>query len=371
MHKRWIAVAIISFLASCSAFAQTDVLYTATARSNQPWQLSTFHVDPATAVATQVGSPVDVNTANLIPLTVGSLHVIYVWSHTDVWVYPTNADGVPNNQPSQHLSFDFARPITTFVVDPSGKFAYACLAWADNNGNNYAAIYLLTIDSSNGNLTNTRQLAASYGPELYVGFVGFSFGVTGEHLFVSYVDSAPFTCNFGFDEYPVNQNTGALGTLAGMIEASSTCASFITLAVSDQLTGSSYNCCGFNSGEIRIRRISTGQQIDCKGSTHHFCGDYGPIYFDPASQNFFVNDNQLNLLFVSRIDFTHSQLSPTAQLPASFSLALQFSPDDRLFYTSQPSGVNVYSFQANTGKVGASTVIAEQQQVALAATILP
>jgi hypothetical protein len=370
MRRFLAALATLALATSLTAVAQTEVLYVAAPQSGLPWLLSTYNVDPTTATATQVGSAVDVASSNIIPLTVESLHVIYVWTRTDVWVYPTDANGVPDQIPSQHLSFDVSLPLTSFVVDPNGKFAYAAVSWNDAEQNHRAAIYLLTIDSSNGNLTNTHQLAAVYGPDPFIALIGFNFDVSGKWLFAKYNDSAPFTCDDGYGAYPVNQGTGDLGTFVDMVRVDTECGDIVNLAVSDALTGYSDDCCGPSSGVIRIRRISTGQQVNCNNGMLHFCGDNGPLYFDPASQNLFFNDNVLNLLFVARIDFANAQLIPTAQLPASFSLTLQFSPDDRLFYTSQPSGVNIYAFQPNSGKVGASTFLAESGQVALAATTL-
>jgi len=365
------ALVLFLFVVCLAALSQTEVLYVATPQTNQPWLLTTYNVDPSTAAATQVGSPVNVESSNIIPLTVGSLHVLYVWTRTDVWVYPTDANGVPTTNPSQHLSFGLSLPLTSFVVDPKGKFAYAAVTWSDSNQQHRAAIYLYTVDSSNGNLTNTHKLASAYGPDPYIGLSGFSFGASGARLFARFFDSAPFTCNDGYDAYPVNQSTGALGALGGIVGVDSECGEIDNIAVSDQLGGYSRDCCGTGSGFIRLRLISTGQQINCDHTMLQYCGDNGPLYFDPTSQNLFFNDNVLNLLFISRIDFTTSDLIPTAQLPASFSLALQFSPDDQLFYTSQPSGVNIYAFQADTGKVGASTTLTESIQTAIVATTLP
>jgi hypothetical protein len=371
MRNTLVVLAAVLLSCSLNAVAQTEVLYVATPQTNQPWLLSTYNVDPSTAVATPVGSPVNVESSNIIPLTVGSLHVLYVWTHTDVWVYPTDANGVPESTPSQHLAFGLSIPLTSFVVDPKGKFAYAAVTWVDVNQQHRAAIYLYTVDSANGTLADTHKLASTYGPDPYVGLSGFSFGASGARLFASFVDSAPFTCNYGYDEYPVNLKTGALGSLADMVQVDTECGEIDNVAISDQLTGYSRDCCGTGSGIIRLRLISTGQQINCDHTMLQFCGDNGPIYFDPNSQNLFFNDNVLNFLFVSRINFTSSQLIPTAQLPATYSLALKFSPDDQLFYTSQPTGVNIYAFQANTGKVAATTALAEASQVAIVATTLP
>jgi hypothetical protein len=99
-----------------------------------------------------------------------------------VWLYLTNAQGVPRSRPTQHLSFNFPHPVTSFLADPDGKFAYAGMIWVDTkNYNNYAAVVLFTIDQTTGKL-NTGTRVTTYGPHPYTGLTGFLFGLSGKRL---------------------------------------------------------------------------------------------------------------------------------------------------------------------------------------------
>src|SRR5579862_3847631 len=90
-----------------AASASVEVLYVATTQGSNA-SLITYNVNPATAVATQVGNPITVGASNIDPVTVGNQHLIYVWDSGNDWLFNTNAQGVPQNQPLQHLTFKFA-----------------------------------------------------------------------------------------------------------------------------------------------------------------------------------------------------------------------------------------------------------------------
>jgi hypothetical protein len=152
-------------ISALAASAQVEVLYvTGPQASTVP--LDTYNVNSETAVATQVGS-MNVGGSSVTPVTVGAQHRIYVSNSTDVWLYVTDPQGVPASSPSQHLTFNFPHPVTSFVVDPKGNFAYAASIWFDKQYNNYAAVVQFTINQSTGKLTNTRKDVATYGPDPY------------------------------------------------------------------------------------------------------------------------------------------------------------------------------------------------------------
>jgi hypothetical protein len=52
---------------------------------------------------------------------------------------------------------------------------------------------------------NLEEAVAQYGPNPYVGLTGFSFGLNGNKLFASDYDNGPYTCEPGYDYYPVDQ----------------------------------------------------------------------------------------------------------------------------------------------------------------------
>jgi hypothetical protein len=209
------------FLTLCAnSLAQTsstvEVLYVAGPQGTSSVYLHTYDVNPQTAVASKVGSAIPVHSGSIDPLTIGTSHYIYLWNSNGVWLYPTNANGVPTSTASQHLTFAFAHPVYRFLVDPDGKFAYAAMVWTDTAGNSDASIRLFTINQSNGKLTNTNRIVASYS-NAYIGFIDFLFGSQGGQLFAKYLDNGPYTTIFGFDYYPVNQTTGQLGKLQSLI----------------------------------------------------------------------------------------------------------------------------------------------------------
>jgi hypothetical protein len=362
--------AILFVATGLTASASVDVLYVATPQASNI-SLATYNVDPTTAVAEQVGNPVTVGATNVDPVTVGSQHVIYVWDSNEVWLFVTNAQGVPRSQPAQHLKFNFAHTVTRFLADPGGKFAYAGMTWVDSKTyNNYAAVVLFTIDQSTGKLTNTGQTVASYGPDPYVGLTGFLFGLSGKRLYASFFNNGPYTCMPGYDYYAVNQTTGQLGPLKALLFANGSCSGPIAIALTDQLTANSASCCGRGSGFLSVYRTGTQKIIQCGPQNVSLCGDeVAQMNLDPASQNVFFGDADTGLTDVEHLDFTNSQLVDTGSSIAG-TPPLYFSPDSRLVYASNPSDIGIYAMQSNTGKLGANTTLPDGGNVSIATVTL-
>jgi hypothetical protein len=315
---------------------------------------------------------------NVIPVTIDSKNYIYVWEGTDVWVYPTNAQGAPASTYSQHLAFNFAYPVSTFLVDPDHKFAYAAVTWLDQEDNSDAAIGLFTIDQSNGTLTVTQKVAASYS-SYYYPLTSFSFGQEGNRMLVGILDDGPFTCNPGFDYYNVNQTTGALGKVTPLIEVNTDCGGTSSVAVTDRLIGIENACCGAGSGTLQIFKESNPNEpvITCQSSNIPFCGDdaFG-LSFDPLSDNIIFPDEDANQIDVGHVDLGTSEIvasSSTLQgMPSVY-----FSPDDKLLYALFPStrtvtqtNILINSFHVSTGKITDNTSVPVQGTVTVAATTL-
>jgi hypothetical protein len=361
--------AILFVATALAASTPVDVLYVATPQASNV-SLVTYNVDPTTAVAKQVGNAVNVGATNVDPVTVGSQHVIYVWDASDVWLFVTNAQGVPQSQPAQHLTFNFAHPVNTFLADPDGKFAYAGMIWTDfHNYNNYAAVVLFNIDQSTGKLT-TGQKVATYGPDPYVGLTGFLFGASGKRLYASYLDNAPFTCLPGYDYYTVNQQTGQLGPLTGLLSGGSSCSGPTAIALTDLLTGDASSCCGTGSGYLAVNRTGTQQTVNCNRQNLTFCGDIvARLFLDPASENVFFGDADRGVTAVGHLDFTTSQLIDTGSTIAG-TPPLYFSPDSRLMYASNASDIGIYALQSSTGKLVANTTLPDGGNVGIATATL-
>jgi hypothetical protein len=170
-----VAAVLVFLLVVCSvclaSASPVEVLYVETHGypPEQPDLLYTYNVNPETAVAAQVASPLPVPTTSIDPLTVAGKHILYLWNGTDVWKYNTNAQGAPEPTASQHSKFGFPYPVFSFLADPNGKFAYAVMRWADQQGNNYDGLRLFTIDQTTGDLTDTDKTGPLTGLILIFG----------------------------------------------------------------------------------------------------------------------------------------------------------------------------------------------------------
>jgi hypothetical protein len=355
--------------ATFAAASSVEVLYV-TETLNGKSSLLTYHVDPTTAVATKVGQPVSVGATSVDPVTVGRQHVLYVWNSTNVWTYLTNENGVPVAQPEQHLAFNFPHPVTAFVADPDGKFAYAGVSWWDSETeNNYATVYLYTIDPSTGELT-LEETAAQYGPNAYIGLTGFSFGLSGKQLFASFFNNGPFTCEDGYSSYAVNQDTGHLGSLETVV-VNGSCSGTNAVAVTDQISGGAGGWSqGF--GGISVLRSATEEEINCTPSMLSFCGDdvaVNGLYFDPASRNVFFADSYTDQIDIGRLNFTDGTITASdSVIPGN--PKLYFSPDSLLVYSQYDNNIGIFAFRSSTGHITGTASLPVQGKATIATATL-
>ena len=348
----------------CLAASGVEVLYLAEAQGGQ-YSVLTYNVNPSSAVAMQVGQPVTIDANSMDPLTVNGNHFLYVWNATDVWVYPTNANGVPNSQPSQHLVFSFPYPVYSFVADPDGMFAYAVYNWTDSQNNVNTDIILFTIDQQTGELTNTEQVVGTYGPNQYIVMDNALFGVSGKRLYTHWSDDGPHTYGIGYYYYPVNQATGALGKVQNLFYAQTLqCGSSCGVAISDPTSSSAGACCGPGSGSIVFANNSNGQNFACE-TEFAFCNDdVARLYLDPLGRNVFVEDSTVKRVYVAHIDFANSQLIPTSSAPGT--PPLDFSPDSRLIYAINSNDIGIYALQSSTGHITATSTLPDSGEVSVA-----
>jgi hypothetical protein len=351
-----VALQLMPMLAAASS---VEVLYLAETKAGRT-SLLTYNVNPVTAAATEVGQPVSIGATSVDPVTVGVHHLVYVWNSKNVWSYLTDAHGVPDVEPEQHLAFEFPNPVTTFVADPDGKFAYAGVIWWDSQTEtNNATLYLFAIDPSTGELTNLEEAVAQYGPNPYIGLTGFSFGRNGNKLLASYFNNGPYTCELGYGYYPVNQSTGHLGSLENIVEGGS-CSGNSAVAVTDQIAGGAGGPCGQGCGGISVLQISTGKEIECTPSMLTFCGDdVAPsgLYFDPAGKNVFFTDADTSEIYIGHLNFAKSIIIESNSA-APGDPQLFFSPDSLLVYAQYKHNVEIYGFRSSTGMLTTNTSLA-------------
>jgi hypothetical protein len=357
--------------AAFGAASSVEALYV-TGTQQGKTTLLTYNVNPATAVATKVGQTVLIEAASVDPVAIGDKHVIYVWNSKNVWTYLTNERGVPQAEPEQHLKFKFPYPVTTFVADPDGKFAYAGVSWWDSqNQTNNATVYLYTINPETGELTNLEEAVGQYGPNPYIGLISFKFGLRGNELFASYLNDAPYTCELGYDYFPVDQTTGHLGSANNILEGGS-CSGVTAVAVTDQIAGSAGTCCGQGSGGIYVLQRASQESINCTPAMLTFCGDdvvSNGLYFDPASRNLFFADADTNAIYIGRLSFAKSTITESdSVIPGDPQLF--FSPDGLLVYAHYDDDIEIYAFQSSTGTLTANHSLAVPGKINIATATL-
>ncbi len=362
------------FLASLAASAQVEVLYV-TEPHNENARLATYNVDPNTAIARRVGRPIEVGSQSVVPLTVGRKHVIYVWNSSDVWVYKTDAAGVPHHHPLQHLTFNFSNPVNTFLVDPDGKFAYAAVVSTDPAGYDTALMMLFTIDPLDGKLTDTSTVAGTYGPGLDAILTGFMFGTSGQHLYAASHTLFNSECyDPGYLYNVVDQNTGLLTPPATWLGVGAYC-NGAQVATTDLVSAISSSRGGWGSGLLWVFYLNGGT-IFCTSSMLEFCGDDAvDINLDPANQNIFFGDGDRNRTYVGRLEFVLASRHSGTIRPTPVSIPgtppIFFSPDSRLVYALDADDIGIYAFQPDNGDLTAHSSLPTTGSVTIATTVLP
>lgn len=361
-------LATLLIASSLSAFSQVEVLYVAEPEATN-FSLTTYNVDPDTAVAEPAAEPMTVRASNIDPITVNGHSLIYVWNSTDVWMFLTNAKGVPQRAGSQHLKFNLPHPVSTFVADPDGKFAYAAMNWTGSQSNIYTAIVLFIIDQSTGQLTDTGKTVGTYGPNPYIAMPNFSFGSSGKRLYGLYHDDGPHTCIVGYDYYTVNQTTGQLGPVTQLFYGQADCSGSGAVTFTDKLTAMAQACCGAGSGFVNVNPIFNGKAISCE-YTPAFCQDsVAQLALDPASKNLFFGDAVTGQTYIGHLDFVTSQLIETDSILGT--PPLYFSPDGRLIYAVNSNNIGIYAFQSSSGTLGANSSLPDGGNVSIATATLP
>ena len=366
------AIATIA-LAQDDSSSKIEVLYQAET-IDQHVLLTTFNVNPTTAIARLVGIPLIIASPQIVPLTVEKKHVIYVWNSKGVWTYRTDSRGVPQRQPSQHLRFTFPQPVTTFVADPNGKFAYAATFWVNSKQEDLAAIFLFTIDGT-GMLTNTHTVAGRWGPILNSPLTGFYFGKSGARLYANEYDyEPPYSCSPGVLEYPVDAQTGRLGIAITWFGLGASCSSTWAIASDDTLSGYAINWGGAGNGNVEI--FSAEGIVLCEPDMLAFCGGTPKaISFDPAHQNLFYSDADTNETYVGHMLLSRFGAGVQGKLVGTSTSIpgtppIYFSPDSALVYAVNACDIAIHTFEFSTGDLESATSIPNSCNVTVATTTL-
>lgn len=363
------------FCFSAFSFAQNSSQIVASSAPSTPVQvvyvvdgstLTTYNVDPQTLQATTVGTltlpqstyPGVVTSPNGRFLYY-SAYLNYSQQDHEIYVYDTNASGVPGQNPVQQLK---AAHLSELVVNPSGKFLYRIsVGPTSQQFTTPYAVVRNSINPQNGKLsapiteaTYTLDSNVS-GNDCYLSVLGFN--AAGTTMYDGIFCSGPHgSGSTTYNQRTVDLQTGALGPdqqdysysyYAGSENAS------VHFAGNLMFAFVSYSNQGPNANLVdvyQLPNVST-PQIDCTTSMLAVCGDFIFGLAHPSGKYVFLTD-PTSVTDIGAVNLSTQQITQTGSIPYEIQ---QFSPDGTIAYAvNDVKGaldVEIYGFNVGTGAV--------------------
>jgi hypothetical protein len=341
-------VLMLVFTVSSESHAQTQhtVFYLTTDAT-----ITTYSVD-GSGVPTQVGTPLTVPYPHIDDVVPGpNDRFLYVhWSdraNNYLWVYATDASGVPQSTPVQMLTFV---PGLKLMVHKSGKYAYMLQITIDSQYQYSSTLYLYHVDPKTGTLTQDPQIQATYGPDPYYWESLVSFNKAGTRLYDLWSSSFRSTNNF-FSYHPVNQSTGQLGSDVGTIFSTSNYGGFDETFFTTHLILNMHQDNFGNPWVLNVfQNVNNPKQplFVCTQAMLNACGTATFQFWVSIDEHYvFLQDTSDTV--IGHIDTPNQQIVPTGSIPGK--PLLYFSPEDRFIYAVDKSSnvIQVYSFNPDDG----------------------
>jgi hypothetical protein len=328
--------------------------------------LTTYNVDPQTLQATAVGTLTLPQSTYPGVVTSPNGRFLYYSAYLndsqkdrELYVYDTNASGVPGPNPVQQVK---ATHLEELVVDPSGKFLYRISVGPTSA--QFTTPYDIVrnlINPQNGKLsapiaeaTYTLDSNVS-GNDCNLGILGFN--TAGTEMYDGIFCYGPHaSATITYNQRSVDPQTGALGPDQEIYNYSSYAASE---NVSVQLAGNlmfafvSYYNQGPNANLVDVYQLPnvTTPQVNCATSMLAACGDFIFGLAHPSGKYVFLTD-PTNATDIGAVNLSTQQITQTSSIPYEVQ---QFSPDGTLAYAVNDVNpvldVEIYGFDVSTGAV--------------------
>jgi hypothetical protein len=338
--------------------------------------ITTFNVDPQTLMATQVGSPLNVDTSYIISSVVASPndHALYVIAlgsgySRQLLVYGTDSSGVPQNPALQIIT---TTGLGQVLLDPKSNFLYAVFQAPDGDLNMQYVVGSYEVDSQ-GKISHPQTVATyklsddASGEDC--GFSMYGFNSAGTVLYDEVGCSTPDSYGITYNERTVNLTTGALSPDVEVISWDNgddgfDTVEFIGAEVFLFQVPNDFQS-GINSVSIYPLVPNTSTPLlECTASMLESCG-YATGTAHPSGEYIFMSDTQ-NFTEIDRVELNAKKIVDTGNyIPYSFgSLAIagQFSPNGTIVYATSPVisgsyGIQIYGFNVATAAVTAGGAI--------------
>ncbi len=353
----FVLLSIIAISLPIHASTPHHVFYLASGSS-----ITTYNVDPATGVPTQVGTPLTISGAQFTEIIPSpNDHFIYVlWpdAKSNFWlsVYDTNIYGVPRSTPVQTL----AAQGWQVMIHPNGKYAYILQTVSGQQGYS-STLYLYYVDPTTGVLTQNPNIQATYGPDYFYMESLVSFNKAGTRLYDLWSVSFDGENNYYYSYHPVDTATGQLSPDVGTIFTASNYTGLDEQYFTSNLI---LNLDNQNNGGSVLnvyRNVKNPQHpyFVCDQAMLNACSTAYNYWVSIDGQYVFLPDT--SDVVIGHIDLTNKKITETGTIPGKPFLYL--SPDDQLIYAVDGSTnvMQAYLFDASNGTVtaGGSTTFSD------------
>jgi hypothetical protein len=348
--------------AASSASSPVAVFYAVTDNTT----LTTYNIDP------QTFEPAAVGTTTLprskYPSIVTSPHgqFLYYLAYVSVdrvqlYVYDTDALGVPGNVPVQTTNAGNAGQLYNLKVNPAGTFLYSVVAGPvqlQQQTTQYAIVRNV-IDPATGKLSQPLNEATytletgSSSNDCYLTVLGFN--PAGTILYDGILCSGPHGSGSGtYNQRSVDLQTGALGPdqqvyyysiYAGSSNANLQMQNNLMFAFVANFNQ------GPNADLVDVYQLpNTSPTVNCTASMWAVCGDSGFALAHPSGKYVFLEDSN-GLTDIGQVNSETQQIVQVNSLPYVVEM---FSPDGTIAYgptSAGPGQIHIAGFNSVTGQV--------------------
>jgi hypothetical protein len=324
--------------------------------------LTTYNVDPQTLQAAEVGTIALSESTYPYLITTPNGHFLYyeaVKDYSDagrnLYVYDTNASGLPGTTPVQKIN---AKWLFGMATHPNGQFLYTVAQGSSPTGLTPYAIVRYLIDQNHGKLSQ-NVTEATYHLESGTSFCSpaiLGFNTAGTIMYDAVFCSYPHgTGAATYYARSVDLQTGALGPDRQLYTWNYYAGSggenvqfrnnLMFDFVQTLFSGNSVNI-------YRVQQSLGTPLVNCTSSMWTVCGD--PVYglAHPSGEYVFLFDSTTNITDIGQVNLSTQQITQTSSIPYEVQ---QFSPDGTVAYgVNDVNGaldIEIYGFSVASGQV--------------------
>lgn len=329
--------------------------------------LTTYNIDPQTFQPMSVGTTTLPRSKYPTIVTSPNGQFLYYLAFVSVdkeqlYVYDTDAAGVPGSTPVQTTSAGDAGQLYNLQVNPPGTFLYSVAVGPvqQQQQTTQYAIVRNVIDPATGKLSQplneaTYQLeTGSSSNDCYLSILGFN--PAGTIMYDAILCSGPHGSGSStYNQRSVDLQTGALGPDQQIYYFSYYAGSgYANVQMEDNLMFAfvTFDNQGPDADLVDVYQMPnvTTPAVNCTASMWAACGDFGFALAHPSGQYVFLQ-NSNGLTDIGQVNLETQQIVEVNSLPFGVRM---FSPDGTIAYGTTsvgPGQIHIAGFNGVTGQV--------------------